>query len=249
MIVCLYDGSIDSYFTAVFSLYSENIIPDIITSDKHIQCGLDTKLLDYGVDEKKSGRIKRCILKNMGKDGYRSVLYVLASCNDNKGKVLYDFLNVMFKHKKDAPFMISNKAVHDFLDISRAVALEVHRMQGFIHFKECENDVYYAEYSPDNDITQFIMPHFCSRFNSMRFLIHDVDRNIIGIFDGKHYKVFHNEGKLTVYLSQNEEKFLHIWKSYYQAVNIEERKNKKLQNGFMPLRYRKHMSETHNDIQ
>ena len=34
-----------------------------------------------------------------------------------------------------------------------------------------------------------------------------------------------------------------LWKTFYQAIAIEERKNPKLQRNMMPLRYREYMTE------
>jgi probable DNA metabolism protein len=244
MFVCIYENTLESLFTAICGLYKDKIVPDIFTCHKELQCSFDTNLLRYGSDPEKAERLKRFILKYSGYEGYKAVLYAASSGNSNKGRIIYDYLAVMFKHKQEAPFMLANKSVHDFYNLSRAVALETHRMKGFIRFKECESGVYYAEYSPDNDITQFIMPHFCERFPSLRFIIHDVKRNIIGIFNGSEYKVFQNQTMLTVFISEEEENYVKIWQSYFKTVNIEERKNIRLQNRCMPKRYRKFMTET-----
>ena len=243
MIICLYDGTAENYFTAVFELYKNKTDVQIITEDKNIQCDFDTQFIEYKTDNEKAERIIKFVKKHIKTDGYRKILYALCSGKQNKGIVIYNFLKMVFEYKNKAPYMLNNKNIIDFFDIFRAVQLEAHRMKGFIHFKECENNIYYAEYEPDNNITEFIMPHFCNRFSSMAFLIHDVKRNIVGIYNKSEYKVFKNKGKLTVYLSQNEQDFVNIWKMYYKTVNIEQRKNTKLMKQFMPKRYWKHLIE------
>ena len=47
----------------------------------------------------------------------------------------------------------------------------------------------------------------------------------------------------TPNLSQNEAKFQKLWSSFFSAVSIEERTNKKLQQNLVPLIYRTYMSE------
>ncbi|MDZ7819563.1 MAG: DUF4130 domain-containing protein [Aliarcobacter sp.] len=47
--------------------------------------------------------------------------------------------------------------------------------------------------------------------------------------------------------SQNEEKFQKLWKSFFNAVSIKERENKKLQQSQVPLIYRTYMSEFFKD--
>jgi probable DNA metabolism protein len=44
-------------------------------------------------------------------------------------------------------------------------------------------------------------------------------------------------------LSDNEEKFQKLWKLFFENVTIKKRKNLKLQQNFVPLLYRKYMTE------
>lgn len=44
-------------------------------------------------------------------------------------------------------------------------------------------------------------------------------------------------------LSDKENQMQALWHKYIDSVNIPERPHKKLQDGFLPRRYRKHMSE------
>ena len=44
-------------------------------------------------------------------------------------------------------------------------------------------------------------------------------------------------------LSKNEKKFQDLWKLFFKQVSIKERENKKLQQNWVPLIYRKYMSE------
>jgi probable DNA metabolism protein len=243
MVACVFDGTIEGFFTAAFDLYKGNITPDVFCCGEPLQTAFDMRIIRVTAQKEKADRIRRCILKNTNGEGYSHLLYALKSFSENKYKIIYDYLTVIFIHGKDAPYMLSDKRVINFFDISRPVALECHRMQGFIHFKECSGGIYYADYAPDNDITEFIMPHFCKRFNSMSFVIHDVKRNIAGIYNTKEYKIFYGLDVLNISLSENEQQFLKIWKMYYNTVSIKQRKNTRLMKRFMPVRYWKFMAE------
>ncbi|MDD4002972.1 MAG: TIGR03915 family putative DNA repair protein [Clostridia bacterium] len=243
MVACIFDGTIESFFTAVFDFYKGNITPDVFCCKEPLQTVFDMQIIRVTSQKEKAERIRCCILKNVKVEGYRHLLYAYRSCKENKYKIIYDYLTVIFKYGKDAPFMLSDKRVISFFDISRAVALECHRMQGFIHFKECGGGIFYADYAPDNDITEFIMPHFCKRFNSMPFVIHDVKRNIAGIYNKKEHKIFYNLDVFNICQSENEQRFLKIWKMYYNTVSIKQRKNTRLMKRFMPVRYWKFMPE------
>ena len=115
-------------------------------------------------------------------------------------------------------------------------------MHGFLRFAECTGGLY-AHFSPDNDIVDLVAPHFAKRFSGEKFIIHDTKRNLLAVYDGKSLKTVLNESPVTVYLSTEEEQFRKLWKTYFDSVTIESRKNKRLQDNFLPRRYRKDMTE------
>ena len=81
------------------------------------------------------------------------------------------------------------------------------------------------------------------RFKSIPFIIHDVKRNILAMYDGKEYKTVNANQTIYVQLSENEQAMQNLWQTYYSSITIKERKNIKLMNAFLPVRYRTHMVE------
>jgi probable DNA metabolism protein len=89
------------------------------------------------------------------------------------------------------------------------------------------------------------MSHFTSRFPNEAFIIHDTKRNVLGLYDGSVAKEICAENKqVTVYLSDDELNFKKLWKTYYDSVNIKERRNPRLRASFMPKRYWVNLPET-----
>ena len=81
------------------------------------------------------------------------------------------------------------------------------------------------------------------------FVIHDVKRNVIALCNGFDFKIIRNPAQnVTVYLSEEEEKFRNLWKTYYKEISIEERKNTRLMRAFLPERYWKYLSEKQENI-
>ena len=107
---------------------------------------------------------------------------------------------------------------------------------------ESASGAYYAPYSPDNDITELLMPHFAERFKSEKFVIHDLKRKLAGMYDGHEWFIGY-AGEAEVYLSEYEKAFETLWKKYYKAVNIKERPHEKQMKGSMPVRYWKYLPE------
>lgn len=51
------------------------------------------------------------------------------------------------------------------------------------------------------------------------------------------------EAKKLEELSEQQEEYVDLWKTFFDKIVIKERINKKLQTNMLPLRYRKHMTE------
>ena len=131
-----------------------------------------------------------------------------------------------------------------FCDLLKQITFEIHRFEGFIRFEESVDGYYYAHFSPDNDITWLLMPHFTARFANQAFIIHDVKRNVLGMYDGQNSSQVNAEDRqVTIYLSEEELNFKKLWQTYYKSVNIKERKNHKLMKNFLPVRYWEHLPE------
>jgi probable DNA metabolism protein len=97
----------------------------------------------------------------------------------------------------------------------------------------------YAKVEGKFNILPFLGKHFKKRLDGLKFIIHDVERELAYV-DG----VIHKVAKFDApKLSDDEEKFQKLWKLFYEKVTIQERKNLNLQKSLVPLLYRKYMTE------
>ena len=126
------------------------------------------------------------------------------------------------------------------------VWLERHRFTGFLRFEETKNGLLYAEYAPDNDITDLLAPHFIKRIN-LPFVICDVKRSRFAAWNGKELALFNADIPTNVLRSQFEKNVNDLWRGYFKATNVKERPHPKQQDGYLPRRYRKFMSEFDED--
>jgi probable DNA metabolism protein len=90
-------------------------------------------------------------------------------------------------------------------------------------------------------------PHFSDRLSNENFVIYDENRKNAIVHKvgypwiytvGEHLNI-DNIGKL----SDAEEEFQSLWKTFFETIGIEARVNHKLQRNNMPLRFRNHMTE------
>ena len=240
MIIYNIKKELDDFFTAVFYAYNKK--DSLICSDSNIQLNLNNEIIDIKSEKDKADRVINFINKYD-----KSVIYDIKTLfrSDDKDiyQIIFNYIKQLVNEKQKIREHLSNPYVILFNEKLQKIRYEVHRFTGFIRFMENEAGVFYAHYNPDSNITELLMPHFVSRYKKMPFVIHDTTRNILGLYNGEISKVVKADKPLTVYLSENENNYIDLWKKYYDTVNIEERKNTKLMKNFMPVRYWKNLPE------
>ena len=239
MKIFITDGTATAFFTAVFYAYKENNC--IITSDNSIQLTFDSEVIRITGDKDKNERVQNAILKY---DEYAvdDVIFALRSGSTKKEQIVFGYLKVLLEKKSPISKMLSIPQVIDFNEAVRKITGESHMCKGFLRFTETHEGVLYAPYSRDNDITDLLMPHFAKRFNGEKFVIHDVKRNIAGIYNREEW-ITGYAGEAEIRLSESENFFKNLWKKYYNCVTIAERPHIKQMKGYMPVRYWKFMPE------
>ncbi len=245
MIVFLTEKSLTGLSSALFYSFTERVTPDGIFERDSIMQNLTDRYTVIENDNVKARRVNAALIKYAGAEIISYLKICLLSCDDNALTAAFNYAHFTLLKKSNVAEMLSDKRVSDFYYLIKKVLNEKHRFTGFIRFKETASGVLYAPYSPDNDITELLCPHFVNRLSAVPFVIHDVKRNIAGVSDGKRFKIMKTETQAVLNLSENEREWENLWKDYYNAVNIKERRNKKQQNNLMPLRYRKFLPETY----
>lgn len=242
MLIYKFDGTIDGLFTCIYTSFINKEKPDLITSSE-VQLTLDGTLRFIETDYQNNKRIITALYKYIGINALSDVKYAFRFGDDSKFGVIFNYIYKTFEFRKNISGKFSEQAVMDFYDIIKKIGNEVHRFKGFVRFNESANGILYAHFSPDNDITDLLLPHFKMRFKNLPFVLHDVKRNVVAMCYNGESKVVHATQTLYVELSAQEKEFQNLWSTYYNSVNIEERKNIKLMNAFLPVRYHSHLTE------
>ena len=239
MKIFITDGSVLSFFTAVFDAYKEKDC--IITSDNHFQLSLDSEVISVINDEQKCERVRSGIARY---EPYaeEEILLALRSCDPYKEQTAFNYIKRLMQVKAPIRKRLSLPEVIQLNDIVYKVTGETHRLKGFLRFMECAGGILYAPYSPDNNITDLLMAHFAQRLKAEKFVIHDLKRKIAGMYNGSEW-ILSFADETEIYLSENEKAFENLWRKYYKSVNIKERPHEKQMKGYMPVRYWKFLPE------
>lgn len=232
----------DGVLCALFESFTLKEIPIAVFSSVY-EPTFDCRVKTISVLPQNAERVKKGIIKCGGISLLSALFYVMRSQSEIKETVIFNAARKCLAERKNVLDNFQDPDILSFYELKTKISYETHRMLGFIRFEKSAQGIWYSHIEPDNDIVDLVAPHFKTRLPNERFIIHDVKRNIFSVYNGKDIVTFKSNNPITVYLDEDEVAFQKLWGTYFESVAIKERKNKKLQDNFLPHRYRKHMSE------
>ena len=239
--IYIYDSSFISLLTLINYLIKNKIKPYDIKDESYSPSLLEEtfypKLFDDTLVER--------IIDKIGIFSFKVVYYVFLSNNKNKELLIYYFLLNSLKYKEKICYMRNLKCVSECLKISQYVKRENHKYKGFVRFKELNNNVLYSEIEPENDILFLLCTHFKKRLKNERWIINDLRRGIVGVYDKKKLYILDDTSFIDKPLkySDLEDDYQEMWKEFYKTIGIKERKNDRCRMNYMPKKYWKHILE------
>ena len=200
MNVFITDGTAEGFYTAVFNAYRKK--DAVITSRRDMQLSFDTTAQNVETDADKALRV-RTKLDKIDRFAAGDIDLALRSNDSLKEQAAFEYIKLLVEKGRPVRRMLSLPAVIEMTEIIHRVKGEIHNMKGFLRFMESDSGVMYAPYSPDNDITDLIAPHFKARMGAQKFVIHDIKRKKAALCDGKSWFMA-EVGDAEIYLSEYE---------------------------------------------
>ena len=268
MLVYTFDNTLDGLLTAVFDSFLLKQQPEyLLVEGEQLPLFVDQQY-QVVTDSEKAERVWKGLEKHLSKDGLHMITISWLSEERALNQPLFNFICKVFKLKiKDFERNASDEDVLAVRNTCRRVLHEQLRMKQFIRFQKAKDGTYLAVVSPDHNVLPLITDHFSDRFNDQPWLIYDAKRHYGYYYsltpnpspkgEGSNYKVirvtFEDEasvpfdlsnGKMDAdILSDNDQLFQDLWRTYFKAICIKERMNPKKQLSDMPRRYWKYMTE------
>lgn len=246
MKIYLYDDTFEGLLTSIYdAFYSNGSPPTSIYGKSQANTPLLLgNIVEISTDINKFKKVKNAIINKINFLSLKKIYFAFLSNYEDKGIIIFNYLKVAFKLGPD---------VHDFLNvdvirlvdnITKKVLNECHRFEGFVRFNQIEEKLLYSSIEPDNDILELIGDHFKNRFPREYFIIHDISRQKALIYNTNFYEIIDMDMETYERLKFHNDEYTDLWKTYFKATTIQERKNLKLQCRMMPKRYWKHILET-----
>jgi len=252
MKIYTYDNTFEGFLTCVFDCYSRKDFPVDICSKYGEQRYLYVESIYIETNPQKAERVWKGIQKNLSGKNKQMLFYAYLSEELGIEMKIYRFLRRMFSGHLNLETDYGDPDVLYITQTSQKVKKEAMRMLQFVRFQRTKDGMYFCGIEPRYDVIPMIINHYQKRFADQRWLIYDLKRNY-GIFYGKdkveevvlskkQFNTYNGQVKEAL-LDEGEDFYQKLWRSYFKHINIEERKNLKLQRQHMPRRFWRYLPE------
>ena len=244
MIHLLYDSSFEGFLTAVFITFERRYSQVIITPEcRHTPTLWDEEERVY-TDPTKAQRVLKKIKTIWGTEGVTIVLHAFLSEETRIENHLLEAIRLMIQYP-EANILenYGNEAIAHIRKAAKSVGREVHRVKEFVRFEQV-GMLYFAKIVPQYDVLPLVILHFKARFSDQEWVLFDPERAYGFYYDLKEVISFTPTDKNFGKTNQPSDDYEQLWKTYFQHINITERKNTRYQLRSMPKRYWQYLPET-----
>ncbi|TGE14316.1 TIGR03915 family putative DNA repair protein [Hymenobacter elongatus] len=247
-----YDGSFEGLLTVLFTIYDRKAAPNSIQPLGAVQGGLFTQPLLVETHEATAGRVWEGLLKHMTPEARTKLFHAFLSEQSDRELLIFRYADLAMRSARDIADNFADDNVRRVAHLAQQMGREKHRMEAFVRFEKTSDELFHATIEPDFDVLPLIAPHFTKRYADQRWLIFDQRRHYGLYYDLHRTDIVQFEagtaaprrsGVSATVLDEREPLFKVLWQTYFDHVNIPERKNMKLHRRHIPLRYWKYLSE------
>ncbi len=234
-----YDGTFPGFLCCVFASFARREIPAAVLGPEEGQTTLFGSA-DIATDAARARRVAAGLAR-LGGTVRERVLTGFLSTDPGKDLALLRFARLCFTLGPRAANMLGDPDVAAAFALERGVNNEAHKFIEFLRFEE-RGGMLGAVIHPNHCVLPLLRAHFCSRLPDEDFLI----------FDATHGIALLRQNGAVQYLAMEryapapdaaEQGWQALWRRFFQALTIEERRDPGLQRNHAPKRYWRDMCE------
>ncbi len=247
----IFDGSFEGLLTLVFECYAQKQHPVNIARANNYKHGIFDTPRVIASDITRAERVHKGLRKKLTPGAMVNLVKAFHSELPAVDREIFEYMILAL----DKPMNIEEDyRLGPVLKVKKAaqkVSREIHRMHAFVRFQHTKDNLYVATIRPDFDVIPFIGRHFKQRYADQRWVIYDTCRNYGLYYDLSTVDTIQLEQAAWVgnkkisasILDSHEDLFKNLWKEYFKATGIKERKNTKLHLQHLPRRYWHYLPE------
>jgi probable DNA metabolism protein len=250
MTILFYDGTFEGLLTAIFEIYQRKLVQVKLQKGELYNSALFENTLKVITNETSAGRVLKGLHQKLSSTAIQR-LYIahLAEIEDEEINLI-GYIRYVFDTARNIEEDYGNKYVLRISEIVRMMRREKHRMEAFVRFQKLKDESYYAAIEPDFNVLPLLIKHFKSRYADQKWIIYDLKRNYgicYDLHDAQYiildFSAVNKPNEVAGVFIEDEGIYQHLWKNYFNSVNIPARKNTKLHIRHIPRRYWKHLTE------
>ena len=242
MLDYLYDGSFEGILTCIHHHYYTDKAAGIFVKENY-QPSILNGYMEVETETKKATVVYEAIERKISAYDLRRMYKAYLSNDPDKEMKILKYAVLGFKIGSTLSMYHADPVVAAVQSIEKKISVETERMLQFVRFSVMEDGVLYGRVEPDNDVLELLPEHFCDRFKEDPFIIHDIGRDKALIAYRKQWYISDFSAEDIPEASEEEKNYRRLWKNYFENIAIKERTNPRCQRNFMPMRYRKHLTE------
>ena len=245
-----YDGTFEGFLSLIYYLFEIKSYKVNIERE-------DKKNLFQGeyieTSNEKSKRVYSKLLKVITAYELESIYTAFLSERYGIENTIFSYIIRVIKNKKSLARDYSSE-IEIINKVSYKICRESHKFKGFIRFRKLIDGTYYSIIKPEGNVLPLIQEHFEERFSDQNFIIHDITRGVALVYLKEERRSY--TSKLTEpnkelleyqedsrYLHNEESGYIDLWRTFFESISIEGRKNPRCQRNFMPQKYWENMVE------
>lgn len=234
-----YDGTWEGWLCCVFESYAAKEIPGVIVSETEQGASVESSLFYFKRIVTKpdlAERVQKGIVEKIGGAFLDVLEQVFCCCIACKEEQMLLFTHKGFRYGARILNLRQDTVVKNILKGLRNLAREIDKWYGFVRFSDVRG-ILVAVIGAKNNVLPFLAPHFCDRFHKECFMIFDKNHKMALVYKPGLCSVIPMDDFKIAEVSEEEQQYRVLWKSYYDAIEIKPRHNEKCRRNHMPKRY------------
>lgn len=240
-VIYWYDGSYEGFLCCVFESFLNHEVPADVWLLTRPEMTMFPQV-QVETDLTRAGRVEERINK-LGERIRRIVMRGFLNDTDGKEVKLIRFLERCFSDGAKALEALADPVVANALELEMSVSREACRYQEILRFED-RGGMLGAVIRPQHYILPLLRGHFCDRMPVENFIIFDNNHLIAMVKKGSEVSYMGFDQPVILRTTESRESnYQTMWKSFFKAVTIEERRNEKVQRTHCPKKYWEYMVE------
>lgn len=249
ILVC--EDSLDGIFTAVYDGWKYAVQGNLveIRTEEPENLELFCTIESISTDREKSAKVGRSIYRTLGRLVYEDLCFAASAVHDRKGTAIFHTLfRALSRGRCNRRILqeVADPDIHLVTKLRIRAWNNYHHYLGFVRFREVGGGVLFARITPDCDILEMLGGHFADRFPNENWMIFDAGRDKVLLHPRQGPCTVQREVRLSEKYGAElaeAEVYEELWRAFTASIAITERSNPKLQQQFLPLKYRGNMPE------